>query len=252
MRAPRSGRTVEHALDCGSVTLNYAEVPGEGPHLLLLHGLGARWQVFGPLLVGLRGEAHIYALDFRGHGLSGRTPDHYRIADYIADALALLRRMPKPVVIYGHSLGGWVAMALAAACPSDVSGVVIAESAIFPEGIPADAAVSYLADLPLALRSLAKSLNQMDPDVMVHFRDGRLFAGYRPEELLPRVGCPALLLQGDPKVATSLMREQDVERALTLLPDATHRMIEDAGHGLHVEQAGPVLDLVLPFVKAHG
>lgn len=251
MRA-RTGRTAEHALDCGSVTLNYAELPGDGTTVLLLHGLGARWQVFGPLLVGLKGEAHVYALDFRGHGISGRTPDHYRLEDYIADALALLRRIPKPVVVYGHSLGGWVAMALAAACPSDISGVVVAESAIFPENIPQEAAVSYLADLPLALRSLAKSLNQMDPEVMAHFRDGRLMAGYDPQALLPRVGCPTLLLQGDPAKDTSLMSTQDVTRALTLLPDATHRLIEGAGHGLHVEEAGQVLDLLLPFIKAHG
>jgi pimeloyl-ACP methyl ester carboxylesterase len=247
----RGTRPVEHHLDCGSVTLNYAEVLGDGPTVLLLHGLGARWQVFGPLLVGLRGQGHLYALDFRGHGASGRTPGHYRLEDYAADALALLRRVPTPVIIYGHSLGGWVALSLAASCPAEVSGIIVADSAVFPEHISPDLAVSYLADLPMALRSLAKSLNQLDPEVMEHFRDGRLTAHYDPESLLPRVGCPTLLLQGDAE-RDALMTDEDVRRALELLPDGAHRRFPGAGHGLHVENAGQVLDTVLPFLKAHG
>jgi pimeloyl-ACP methyl ester carboxylesterase len=248
---PRTGRAVEHSLDCGTRTLNYAEVAGDGPTVLLLHGLGARWQVFGPLLVGLRGQGHLFAPDFRGHGQSGRTPGHYRLEDYVADAMAVLRRIPKPVIIYGHSLGGWVALALAAACPSEVSGIIVADSAIHPENISPDLAVSYLAELPLALRSLAKSLSQLDPEVMEHFRDGRLTAGYDPVTLLPRVSCPVLLLQGD-TTRDALMTDHDVRSALSLLPDGTAVRIEGAGHGLHVEDAGQVLDLLLPFIKTHG
>lgn len=243
-------RPAENTLQADRLTLNYAELPGDGPTVLMLHGLGARWQVFAPLLAGLRGYGHLFALDFRGHGQSARAPGHYRLADYCADALALLRQAGPPAIIYGHSLGGWVALALAAAHPADVRAVIVAESAIFPEDIDPDLAVSYLADLPLALRSLAKSLKQLDPEVMAFFRDGRLTEDYDPAVLLPRVACPTLLLQGDQE-RDGLMTDSDVRRAIPLLPEAQHVFFAGLGHGLHVEDPGQVLDVVLPFIKEH-
>ncbi len=241
-------RPAEATLEAGGLALNYAEQAGDGSAIVMLHGLGARWQVFGPLFAGLRGYGHLFALDFRGHGQSARTPGHYRLADYCADALALVRRAGPPAIVYGHSLGGWVALALAAAHPDQVRAIVIAESAIYPADIDPDLAVSYLADLPLALRSLAKSLKQLDPEVMAFFRDGRLTAGYDPDTLLARVTCPVLLLQGDPR-REGLMTDDDVRRATALRPGAQHVFFAGLGHGLHVEDPGRVLDVLLPFIK---
>ena len=243
-------RPAESTLEANGLALNYAELPGDGPAIVMLHGLGARWQVFAPLFVGLRGYGNLVALDFRGHGKSERAAGRYRLADYLEDALALLRKAGPPAIIYGHSLGGWVALALAASYPAYVRAVVIAESAIFPGNIDPDLAVSYLADLPLALRSLAKSLNQLDPEVMAFFRDGRLVEDYHPETLLPRVTCPVLLLQGDQE-REALMTDADVRSALSLLPDASHVYFPGLGHGLHVEDPVQVLDVVQPFIKEH-
>jgi pimeloyl-ACP methyl ester carboxylesterase len=250
--AARAARPVERTLDSGpgGGPLTYAEMPGDGPAVLLLHGLGARWQVFAPVFAALRGRARVYALDFRGHGTSGRTPGHYRLADYRDDALALLDLVGPPAFVYGHSLGGWAALEVAAARPGDITGVVVAESAIFPENIDPDLAISYLADLPLALRSVAKSLRQLDPEVMTFFHDGRLLEGYEPAALLPKVGCPVLLLQGDPAREDSLMTDADVRRALALLPDGRHTSLPGLGHGMHVEDTGAVLDALLPFLGA--
>ncbi len=248
MAPARPAEKTLHVQD--GLTLNYAELPGPAPSIVMLHGLGARWQVFAPLFARLRGYGHLYALDFRGHGQSGRIPGRYRLADYCGDALALLRQAGPPAILYGHSLGGWVALALAAAHPADVRAVVVADSAIFPEDIDPDLAVSYLANLPLALRSLAKSLSQLDPEVMAFFRDGRLTEDYDPRQLLPRVSCPVLLLQGDAR-RDGLMTDADVRRSMSLLPDARHVFFPGLGHGLHVEDPGQVLDVVLPFVKEH-
>lgn len=243
-------RPAEKTLQANGLTLNYAELPGDGPTIVMLHGLGARWQVFVPLFAGLRGYGRLLALDFRGHGQSARAPGRYRLADYCADAHALLRQAGPPAIVYGHSLGGWVALALAAAYPDDVCAVVVAESAIYPGDIDPDLAVSYLADLPLALRSLAKSLSQLDPEVMTFFRDGRLTEDYDPATLLPRVSCPTLLLQGD-KERDGLMTDDDVRRATSLLPNGRHVFFPGLGHGLHVEDPSQVLEVVQSFIKEH-
>lgn len=243
-------RPSEHVLEDADPPLTYGQTAGTGPPLVLLHGLGARWQVFQPLMLRLADRWQLSALDFRGHGTSGRTPGRYLLPGFCSDAVRLITAATDPpVALYGHSLGGWVALTVAAEHPELVRALVVADSAIYPEDLDPDLAVSYLADLPLALRSLAKSLNQLDPDVMAHFRGGRLTEGYRPDELLPKISCPTLLLQGDP-AREAIMSDRDVSRALALLPDGRHVHFPGLGHGLHVEDTGAVLDAVVPFLDA--
>jgi pimeloyl-ACP methyl ester carboxylesterase len=244
-------RSREQTFQTGSVVLNYSE-RGTGPPMVLLHGLAARWQTFGPLLPSLATDWRLYLLDLRGHGKSGRTPGRYRIPEFAADVVAFVRaRVGAPVVLYGHSLGGWIALWVAAEHPDQVRAVVVGDSGIFPTNIDPDLAVSYLADLPIALRSLSQSLSQLDPEVTATFRAGHLTDGYTPEALLPRVRCPVLLLQADPAHG-GLMTDGDVRGALALLPDARHVRLDGVGHGLHVEDAEPVLAAVRDFLAAHG
>ena len=62
----------ERTFDAGDVSLNYAEGPPAGPPLVLLHGSSLRWQHFLPVIPLLGWRWHLYALDLRGHGRSGR------------------------------------------------------------------------------------------------------------------------------------------------------------------------------------
>src|SRR5664279_837983 len=109
---------VERTLDIGEIRLNYAEGPVNGKPLVLLHGLGRRWQVFLPLIPALSMRWHIFAPDFRGHGKSGRVPRGYGGTDYAEDVTHFLREcVPANVIIFGHSLGGMVAMWIASHHP---------------------------------------------------------------------------------------------------------------------------------------
>jgi pimeloyl-ACP methyl ester carboxylesterase len=58
------------------VALNYAEGPDAGPPMVLTHGLTDRWQYYLPIMPFLTMRWHVYALDFRGHGRSSRTPPY--------------------------------------------------------------------------------------------------------------------------------------------------------------------------------
>ena len=94
-----------------NAVLSCVAVPSSGPPLLLLHGLCDRWQVFLPLMSRLSDRFEVHAFDMRGHGRSGRVPGEYRPGDYYRDAAEFLRsRFDGPVVIFGHSAGGLIAL----------------------------------------------------------------------------------------------------------------------------------------------
>jgi pimeloyl-ACP methyl ester carboxylesterase len=162
----------EFIFDTGAVTLNYAEVPSPGAPLLLLHGGNARWQAFESIIPDLASAWHIYAPDFRGQGKSGWVPKSYRLQDYTDDTIALLQHcVSEPAHLFGHSLGGIIALLVAAQYPEGVRTVVVGDapltSATWHEALiqsqdrltawrelcggqkPLDQLVNFLKDAPL-------------------------------------------------------------------------------------------------------
>src|SRR5947209_9478255 len=105
----------EHPLNLNEPwSLNCARGPAHGPPMLFLHGVLRCWQDFLPLIAPLTTRWHVHALDFRGHGRSSPRSGRYRVVDYVEDAAAFLRHgCDEPAVVYGHSLGAMVALAVA-------------------------------------------------------------------------------------------------------------------------------------------
>jgi len=121
---------VEKSFDTGEAVLNYAEGPDAGPPLLCLHGLTDRWQYFLPILPALSMRWHTYALDFRGHGRSSRTPP-YRYRDHISDTIAFLEdRVREETVLFGSSMGGMISLMVAAKRPDLVRAVIFGDASI--------------------------------------------------------------------------------------------------------------------------
>jgi len=70
---------------------------------------------------------HVYAEDLRGHGKSGHISGHYTLRDYVRDLRTFIRNViHRPVILFGHSLGGMIAIMLAADNP-DIEAVVIGD-----------------------------------------------------------------------------------------------------------------------------
>ena len=106
----------ERSFEAGAVSLNYAEA-GTGAPVVLLHGGSSRWQHLADLVSELAERWHVYAPDLRGHGRSSHAPCRYRLADYADDLVAFLDRCTGPADVFGHSLGGQVAIVAAARRP---------------------------------------------------------------------------------------------------------------------------------------
>jgi pimeloyl-ACP methyl ester carboxylesterase len=87
---------------------------GEGPPLLLLHGIGGDWRTWEPVLDGLARKHRVVAVDLPGHGSSSKSAGDCSLgglANALRDlcgALGIER-----VTLIGHSLGGGIAMQFA-------------------------------------------------------------------------------------------------------------------------------------------
>src|SRR5439155_4208575 len=121
----------EQIFDTGKVKLNYAETSEIGPTLMLLHGLGRRWQVFLPLIPSLAQRWHIYAPDLRGHGKSTHVARGYRVSQYADDIVRFLTEVvTEPAILFGHSLVGMVSMWIAAHHPNLVRALILGDNVI--------------------------------------------------------------------------------------------------------------------------
>jgi pimeloyl-ACP methyl ester carboxylesterase len=109
--------------------LHVAEA-GEGPALLLVHGLTASHAVWQHTLEAFAERWRVIALDLPGHGESAKPDAPYTI-DFFAGMVRSLARAVglEQAVVVGSSLGGRVALELAAWYPSFTRALVLAAPA---------------------------------------------------------------------------------------------------------------------------
>jgi len=271
-----------------NILLHYAEGPPNGPPLVLLHGLTRDWRSFSVLLPELVPRFHIFSVDLRGHGESGRVKDGYRISAMGEDVKEFLQSViGSPVALFGHSLGAMVGM-FAAADNSRVSALVVGDSLITQSNLAAmyDPIFSQLHRLLLrggseqelargigkieihfpgihegirleelpgnsdpVLLEWARTAIRTDPECLRMTLDRSSHEGWNPERILPRIACPVLLLQGNPEL-DALLSDSDLALAKRLLPRAQHVKFPLLGHALFMQQPKPVLDEVLRFLAA--
>ncbi|MBC8498860.1 alpha/beta hydrolase [Candidatus Bathyarchaeota archaeon] len=268
----------EKSFNTGEFALNYAEGPEGGPPLLLLHGTGNRWQAFIRLIPSLSTRWHVYALDLRGHGKSGRAP-HYGFGYYCEDAVAFIDEVIRePTVLFGHSLGGRMALTIAANHPVKTRAIILGDSSLSApspsnrmgrgfsslleilEGSPSVKEIFQTlkkrageAFEPVSTLNRAKNLSMVDPEMyrsIVDNPDPRSrhshFHGFNPPEHLPKVRCPVLILQAE----RGMLRAEDVGRALDILPEAYHVMLDDVPHEFLMYDTDPVLRAVTTFLES--
>lgn len=148
----------EKVFDADVVTLNFAEGPPSGPPLVLLHGGGNCWQHFLPIIPSLVMRWHIYGLDLRGHGKSGRVTGQYRPEHYVGDIIAFLeRQLTERAILFGHSLGGWIALMVAAELREKLRALILGDPPLCIERFLAIESSAERIRLWRAIRELAGS-----------------------------------------------------------------------------------------------
>ncbi len=113
------------------VTLFFEEWGSGGPPLVFVHGWCCDHTYFGPQVEHFRRTHRVVAMDLRGHGQSDQPQQPYTMRAFADDLVWLCAQLQieKPVII-GHSMGGVIALVLAAEFPGVPSAIVSVDSPI--------------------------------------------------------------------------------------------------------------------------
>jgi pimeloyl-ACP methyl ester carboxylesterase len=104
---------------------------GDGPGLLLHHGLASSRRIWDLMLPRLVRTFRVVSYDARGHGRSAKPTSGYGFDRTVADADAVIRAtgLRRPIVV-GHSWGAMVALALGAQRAKAASGIVLVDGGV--------------------------------------------------------------------------------------------------------------------------
>ena len=124
----------------------YVETHGSGPDLVLLHGWGLNLRVWDGLVRELVNSFRLITVDLPGHGRSSWDPKARTPAEQAWQLHTTLEPLSKRYALLGWSLGGQIALDLAAAVPGSVERLVLVATTPrfvaapdWPFGMPATA-----------------------------------------------------------------------------------------------------------------
>ncbi|MDW6093481.1 alpha/beta fold hydrolase [Vibrio rhizosphaerae] len=252
-----------------STQLHY-KIEGDGSPVVLLHGLFGSLDNLGLLARDLKNDYQVIRPDLRNHGLSFQTTthDYALMAEDIAELIRSLN-LP-PAIIIGHSMGGKVAMKLAASYPQLVSQLVVLDMApmkynqrhhdnVFAglfavlEQHPSDreAAMQLLAqhiELASVRQFLGKSLYKEGDHMTWRFQVEALYNNYEhilDWQPIEPVSIPTLFLKGGDSDYINADAQDPIR---TQFPEAKAHVIANTGHWLHAEKPQDVLRIIRKFL----
>jgi len=262
----------------GDIALN-VEQAGSGPPLLLLHGFTGSAATWQPLLPELARVRRTLAVDLIGHGLSDSPvdPDRYRMERCVEDLCRLLDALRvERTDVLGYSMGGRVALQLAAFAPERIDALVlesaspglatqterearIASDEALAESIGRDGLEAFVdrwqdqplfasqASLPAEVRAAQRAQRlQSSPVGLANSLRG-MGTGRQSSlwDRLPELRMRTLLVAGELDG-----KYREIARAMAAaMPAATASIIPGAGHTVHLEQPAAFLRVVLEFLE---
>lgn len=222
-----------------------ADGPAQGETVLLLHSLGTDLHVWDAQAAALARTHRVLRPDLRGHGLTEAPSGAYTMEQLARDALNLLDAFAvRRAHVCGVSIGGRIALGMAAIAPDRVSSLILCDTALefhppetWQQRIEAVAqgGLAAIADAVMDRWVLDQSLPSSKALRRMLLRtDPAGYAGCaaalrdtRASDVVGRVRCPATVIVGDKDVSTPLSAAQAVRDAI---PNAGMVTIADAAH----------------------
>ncbi len=257
-----------------SLSLSHTVI-GDGPPLVILHGLFGSKRNWTSVAKALSGRHAVYCLDLRNHGDSPWDASMSYDA-MAADVSLFIRKLDAgPVTLIGHSMGGKTAMTAALSNGGLIEKLVVVDIA------PSARAGGVFADYVKAMSDMdvagMKTRRDADSALSVHIPEAPIRAfllqnlepneagGFRWKPNLNGIGDglsnildfpemenesayekPALFLSGG---NSDYIGPQHAGEMGRLFPAHTLEVIPDAGHWLHAEKPAEFITAVYRFLN---
>lgn len=236
--------------------------------VLLLHGWGCDLSLLRPLSEALSSHYYVLAVDFPGHGKSGRPPEPWGVPDYAECISQLLRKLEfYPCAVIAHSFGCRITTVLATSEPALFTKIILTGAAGIKPAMTEEAKKKQQR-----YHRLKKVYETIDKTGIFGALPGHLLSGITkkygssdyaaldPElrktfvrvvnqdltEYYPRISQSVLLIWGENDTATPLWMGKKMEQ---LIPDAGLVVFENADHYAFLEQLPRFLVIVNSFLE---
>lgn len=251
--------------------LNFSQA-GEGPPLLLIHGLFGSLENLGGIARLLAKQFSVYSIDLPNHGRSPHTEtlSMHSMANAVSDWLD--SRHLERVSLVGHSLGGKVAMELALSQPDKVDKLVVMDiapvhypphhddvfaglTAVEPESLKtrseADAIlknhVPEIAVRSFLLKNLVKNGSgfawRMNLPVLQQYYDEILAANSENSQF---PGDALFIKGGD----SNYIQEKHRQAIVSRFPKANVKTVPGTAHWLHAEKPDLIASIITRFINS--
>lgn len=252
----------------GARTVHH-EISGEGPPVVLIHGLGATSDVWYAPRATLSRAYQVITYDRSGCGRSPRGPGGCSIDSWVDELVDLLDRLSvDEAAVIGHSLGSMIAQRFAARNPSRTRALILAggEAALSDEAravltsraaLIRERGLTAVVD-PWLVGSLSEATRAENPALVGLLRamflanDDDSYAeqaeALRDADVTgddPRIQCPALLLVGDEDRVTPLDWQRKISAAI---PGSRIGILPSTAHMTMLEQPELFTAAVLEFL----
>ena len=251
--------------------LSYSDTGGDGPAVLLLHGLLFDRSMFDPQVAALRDRYRIVTPDSRGHGESERRPEEFTQWDVMEDHLALLDHLGIERAVWGGvSQGGFQSLRAALKHPDRVTALVLIETQAGAEDQTKAQMYEAFADVIVTEGWNDDLLQTVVPiffsastseDVSGPWKERwrsedvsaareTLHAVTRREDITDRLGeieQPALVIHGEDDGAIEMERAEQLAAGLPGLVELVK--VPRAGHSSTIEQPEAVTAAIERFLE---
>lgn len=259
---------------------------GRGEHtLLFVHGLANYGPVWKHQIAGLKDAHRCIALDLPGNGCSSAGAYPYSMFFYAECVVRFIEKMNLGnIVLCGHSMGGQIAIIIALRYPHLLNKLVLVAPAGFEYFHPHEVMLMQNAmnmsalfssdefQLESAIKqsffssrnesaSIISELKQvMRNNTVKQWRDMSIASingmlNEQVQQYLHSIEVPVLTIFGehDRLIPNTMVHfgetpESIVKKATAIIPDASYRLIRQAGHFVQIEKAAEVNEAIAAFM----
>jgi lipase len=270
--------------DIGDADLSYLHYEGDGETIIFLHATGFLPWLWHPIAKALSPKYRIIAPYFCDHRETDPEKGGLNWMKLAQDLFVFCEKLDitTPFLV-GHSMGATVLTMVAATLELEPQSMILIEPIFLPQDFyriqlkvedhplasksikrrnhwESEAeAIEYLRSRPLFAKWDDEMIGLYIRYGMVEgetggleltcspLREASLFMGgmqYDPWPLLPKITCPVLVLEGEASENRSYI---DLEKATSLFPQGSHRIMPGAGHLIPMEQPGEITRIIREF-----